>query len=266
MQVSIQGIGMLAPGLEGWNDSRPILEGAMRFKTGPNPDPDAALLPPNERRRSSESVRWAVQVAHEAIEQSGLQPRNVATVFASSDGEYAVLDRLCCALATPERVMSPTLFHQSVHNTPAGYWGIATTCQQSSTALSCYDDSFAMGLLEAGAYVCAEQCPVLLVAVDLTPPFSLYEARPIPSGFAMALVLTPPASRHLGNCHLRLDGSHDTPVTNMSDGTLERIRSSNPAARSLPVLVALAGEAERRISLDLLGDQRLLVDVVPCRH
>ena len=125
------------------------------------PDPEAALLPPNERRRSSDCVRWAVQVAQEAIAQSGLDPREVPTVFASSGGEMGVLDKLCRAPGDAERVISPTLFHQSVHNTAAGYWGIATTCQQSSTALSCYDDSFAAGLLEAVTFVCVEQRPVL---------------------------------------------------------------------------------------------------------
>ena len=106
------------------------------------PDPDAGLLPANERRRSTVGVRWALHVAQEAMAQSRLDPRDVATVFASSGGEMGVLDQLCRALATTERIISPTLFHQSVHNTAAGYWGIATSCQQSSTALSCYDDSW----------------------------------------------------------------------------------------------------------------------------
>ena len=138
MKVGIQGIGLLAAGLEGWRAGRAVLAGTEPFAPVAVPDPEAALLPPNERRRSSDCVRWAVHVAQEAIAQSGLDPREVPTVFASSGGEMGVLDTLCRTLATPERVISPTLFHQSVHNTAAGYWGIATTCQQSSTALSCY--------------------------------------------------------------------------------------------------------------------------------
>ena len=204
-------------------------------------------------------------MAQEAITQSGLDPREVATVYASSGGETSVLDRLCRSLATEERVISPTLFHQSVHNTAAGYWGIATTCRQSSTALSCYDDTFAAGLLEAVTYVSVEERPVLLVAYDLSPPFPLFEARPIQSGFAVALVLTPPTRSCLVELTVRLKVSDGQAPTMMSDEALEHLRLDNPAARSLPVLSALAGGSERLVCLNLLDDQRLWIEVTPCR-
>ena len=180
-------------------------------------------MPPNERRRSSDCVRWAVHVAQEAIAQSGLDPCDVPTVFASSGGEMGVLDALCRTLATTERVISPTLFHQSVHNTASGYWGIATSCQQSSTALSCYDDSFAAGLLEAITYVWVEQRPVLLVAYDLSAPAPLNGARPITAGFAVALVLAA-SDCSLAGVRLRLDEAHQDEPTGLIDPALERVR------------------------------------------
>jgi hypothetical protein len=145
-----------------------------------------------------------VRVAQEAIAQSGLEPREVPTVFASSGGEMAVFDKLCRTLAAPERMISPTLFHQSVHNTAAGYWGIATTGQKSSTALSCYDDTFAAGLLEAVTVACVERSPVLLVAYDLAVPAPLNQARPIMTGFAVSLVLAPPSDHSPSIMHVRL--------------------------------------------------------------
>ena len=72
MHVAVEGVGLLAPGLQGWVDSRSVLAGGQPYRTGPVPDPEAALLPPNERRRSSDCVRWTVQVAQEGITQSGL--------------------------------------------------------------------------------------------------------------------------------------------------------------------------------------------------
>ena len=54
--------------------------------------------------------------------------------------------------------------------------------------------------------------------------------------------------------------------TMMSDEALEQVRLDNPAARSLPVLSALAGGVERLVCLNLLDDQRLWVEVTPCRH
>jgi hypothetical protein len=261
MHVAVQGIGLLAPGLEGWAESRPVLAGQRPYRRGHLPDPEATLLPPNERRRSSDCVRWAVQVAQEAITQSGLDARDVATVYASSGGETSALDRLCRSLATPERVVSPTLFHQSVHNTAAGYWGIATSCQQSSTALSCYDDTFAAGLLEALTFVCVEARPVLLVAYDLALPFPLSEARPIQDGFAAAVVLTPPAEARLAELAVRLEGSNGRNPSTMKEEALEHLRMDNPAARSLPLLGAVASGGRSSVRLNFLDDQRLFIQV-----
>ena len=139
----------------------------------------------------------------EAMQQAEADAREVATVFASSDGETGVLDRLCTALAAPQRTISPTLFHHSVHNAASGYWGIATGSQQSSTALACYDSSFCAALLEAAAYAQIEERSVLLVAYDLPPPPPLYAARPLRGGFAAALLLTrTPAPRNLAQFDL----------------------------------------------------------------
>ncbi len=266
MNVGIQGIGLLAAGLEGWQAGRAVLAGTEPFAPIAAPDPKATLLPPNERRRSSDSVRWAVHVAQEAIAQSGLDPCEVPTIFASSGGEMGVLDTLCCTLTMSERVISPTLFHQSVHNTAAGYWSIATTCQQSSTALSCYDDSFAAGLLEAITLVCMEQCPVLLVAYDLAVPAPLNEARPITTGFAVALVLAPPSGCSLSGVRLSLDEAHQDEPTGLVDPALERVRQDNPAARSLPLLSAIAAGRPQSIRLSLLDSQHLILEIDPCRN
>jgi hypothetical protein len=266
MKVAIQGIGLLASGLAGWETGRAVLAGHGPFQPGEMPDPEAALLPPNERRRSSDCVRWAVHVAQEAIVQSGLDPREVPTVFASSGGEMGVIDAVCRTLATPDRVISPTLFHQSVHNTAAGYWSIATTCQQSSTALSCYDDSFAAGLLEAITFVCVEQRPVLLVAYDLAVPAPLNEARPISAGFAVAFVLAPPSDAAFATMQLHLTETDQEPASHLQDLALEQVRLGNPAARSLPLLKALATVGSERVIVSLLESQQLVLDIDSCRH
>jgi hypothetical protein len=264
MRVGILGIGLLSPGLEGWVNARHVVAGASALRPDSFPDPEAALLPPNERRRSTSSVRWAVHVAQEAMMQSGLDARRVATIFASSGGEMGVLDQLCRALTTVDRVISPTLFHQSVHNTAAGYWGIAASCQQSSTALSCYDDSCAAGLLEAVTYAAMEDCPVLFVSYDLPAPDPLIRARPIQSAFAAALVLTPSLTAGTSaTAGVTLASAECGEVTKMPDTALERLRTDNPSARLLPVLRALAGTTPETIRMDLLGDQRLVVEVDP---
>jgi Beta-ketoacyl synthase, N-terminal domain len=266
MKAGIQGIGLLAAGLEGWRAGRAVLAGTESFAPVTVPDPEATLLPSNERRRSSECVRWAVHVAQEAIVQSGLDPREVPTIFASSGGETGTLNAICRALATQDRVISPTLFHQSVHNTAAGYWSIATTCQQSSTALSCYDDSFAAGLLEAMTLVCMEQCPVLLVAYDLAVPAPLNEARPISTGFAVALVLAPLSGSSLTSIDLRLEEAQQEGACSLQHTALEQVRMDNPAARSLLLLSAIAAGNSQTVSLSLLDSQQLILDLDPCHN
>jgi hypothetical protein len=266
MRVGILGVGLLSAGLDGWANGCEVLAGRRPFSPSSLPDPDPTLLPANERRRSSNSVRWAVHVAQEAIVQSGLDPQCLATVFASSGGEMTALDRLCRALATTERVVSPTLFHQSVHNTAAGYWGIATSCQQSSTALSCYDDSCTAGFLEAATYATIEDCPVLFVAYDLPPPDPLHRARPITSAFATALVLKPASTRAAASLSLKLISSENGEVTKMPEEDLERLRVDNPSARLLPVLRALARKDRERIHMNVLDEQWLAVEVESDTH
>lgn len=265
MKVSIVGIGLLASGLVGWDAGREVLAGGRPYRPGAVPDPEAELLPPNERRRSSDCVRWAMQVAQEAIGRSGLDPREVPTVFASSGGEMGVFDKLCRALCEPERMISPTLFHQSVHNTAAGYWGIATAGQQSSTALSCYDDSFAAGLLEAAMVVCVEQRPVLLVAYDLVVPAPLSQARPITEGFAVAFVLAPPSEGSPAVMLVRLDEAREDDTVGLEDPALDLVRQDNPAARSLLLLSAAAAGGGRTVRFGLSDSQQLIVDLEPCR-
>ena len=265
MTLYVIGIGTLGPGLADWAGSRAVLAGTSpSYDTVPT-EPSASLLPPNERRRSSESVRWALHVAQEAMQQAEADAREVATVFASSDGETGVLDRLCTALAAPQRTISPTLFHHSVHNAASGYWGIATGSQQSSTVLACYDSSFCAALLEAAAYAQIEERSVLLVAYDLPPPPPLYAARPLKGGFAAALLLTrTPAPRNLAQFDLAISTDLSQEATSMDDAGLEALRSGNQAARSLPLLAAIAKQRSALVRLEYLEDQYVLIRVRPC--
>lgn len=194
-----------------------------------------------------------------------------------------VLDRLCRALATQERIVSPTLFHHSVHNAAAGYWSIATGSQESSTALSCHDWSFGSGLLDAVTLLQANGRPVLLVVYDLPPPPPLFAARPLSAGFAAAFLLAPgrsPAS--LAGCEVgfvgetgqeqegqgQADGQgqgEGQETSAMHDPGLEALRMGNPAARSLPLLCAIAEGGTQRVRLEYLDDASLTIQVTSCR-
>jgi hypothetical protein len=265
MELYVNGIGTLGPGLAGWAGSRAVLAGESPSCEAAPPEPSASLLPANEQRRSSESVRWALHVAQEAVQHAKADPREVRSVFASSEGETGVLDRLCTALAEPQRTISPTLFHHSVHNAASGYWGVATGSQQSSTALACYDSSFCAALLEAAAYVHTDERPVLLVAYDLPPPPPLFAARPLGGGFAAALLLTrAPGPHNLAQLDLTLSNDISEEATIMDDARLETLRTGNQAAQSLPLLAAIARQCDTLVHLEYLEDQHVVVRVRPC--
>ena len=91
-----------------------------------------------------------------------------------------------------ERLISPTRFHNSVHNAAAGYWSIAYGCTEASTSLCAGDASFGAGLLEALAQLAAVAPAVLLLAYDADYPPPLHAKRPIADAFGVALLLTRP--------------------------------------------------------------------------
>ena len=261
------GIGLLGPGLNGWAMGQRILLEPAFFDATAQPVAVPVALSPNERRRTSETVKWALVAAEEACRQASADVSQIPTVFASSDGDGAILDRLCAALNTAERSVSPTVFHHSVHNAPAGYWHIGRSCQQASSSLSCYDDSFCAGLLEAWALVVSENTPVLLVAYDIPSPPSLYPARPIPHPLAVAFLLfNSPAQRSLAQLDLELCSGPAPSPTPMSNPELERLRREIPAGRALPLLDAVATQRPGTVYLDFLNSLHLRIDVIPCSH
>src|SRR5437868_6132509 len=129
MNLFVLGIGVLGPGLEDWPMARAILMGATSHILRTTAQPVPHILPKIERRRSSEVARLAITVADEALTMSGLPRHEVSAVFASSDGDGAITHKICESLAGSEREVSPTLFHNSVNNAPAGYWSIASESQ-----------------------------------------------------------------------------------------------------------------------------------------
>ena len=218
-----------------------MLSGAAAFEPGAVQRPAVSLLPPAERRRCAPSVAWALAVAQEAVASSGLDAGALAVVFVSSDGDGDIVHRLCTALATPAAAVSPTDFHNSVHNAATGYWSIGAHSQAASTALCAYDGSFAAGLLEAACQIAIEKRPVLLMAVDLPYPPPLAPHRPVRHGFAAALVLEPGTGLEIS-----LEGSEPTPPP-MGDF------EGNASAACLPLLAALARPGEAMVRLPLAG-------------
>jgi hypothetical protein len=259
--VYVRGIGLAAPGLVGWAQGTSVLAGREDYAAAELPRFAPALLPANERRRTTATIRIALEAAQQAVTEAGLGAAEVSSVFASSDGDMEIVDKMCSAMSLPERGVSPTHFHNSVHNAPAGYWAIAAHAQRPSVSISAFDASFAAGLLEAVTTALADPAPVLLVAYDYPPPAPLDAVCPVTQPFAVALVLQ---AQPGGQACWRLTLTGDEPESTLPDVGLEALRTSNPAARSLPLLHALAQARPARVALPQVNGTRLLVDHTPC--
>lgn len=265
MRVYIEGVGLCGPGLDGWTESLLVLAGVQAHIPAPTRVPSSPLLPANERRRAVQTVRLALAVGAEALAVAGRDPAATATVFTSSGGDGETIHEILSVLASPNRALSPTRFHNSVHNTPAGYWGIATESRAPSSSLCCHDDSFAAGLLEAAVQATVERRPVALVSYDVQYPPPLCDVRPIGGALAVALVLaSEPSGAALAGIELRLRPRSGA-ASIMPSASLEALRQSTPAARSLPLLVALACRTKTAITLDYLADMTLALDFTPIR-
>ncbi len=262
LTLHVAGVGILGPGFDGWEQSHALLTGQRAYMGGDTAEPGSTLLSATERRRMSYTTRLAVHVAQQALEQSGLPSDELATVFASSEGDTAILHQLCSALALPEKAVSPTAFHNSVHNAPAGYWSIATGSHASSNSLSCYDATFVTGLLDASCQTLVENRPVLLNVYDMKMPQPLHEARPIDVSFATALVLLPtPAG--LARLDIELRPADESPESTFEQPAIESLRCTNPAAQALPLLAALARARASEVVLAYVNGTSVRVKVSP---
>jgi hypothetical protein len=239
MRIHVEGIGLWSPQLADFAALRAWLAGTPA--PAPGAKPPAATLPANERRRAPESVLLAVEVAGQAVAMSSRRADELACVFGSAFGDQAITDYMCETLARAPAELSPTRFHNSVHNAPAGYWTIATACHAASSAICAYHATMGAGLLEAAMQALADRQPVLFACGDVAGAGALAAMTGSAQAFGCALVLSPEASpRTIATLALRV--SADAPAEAASLPLPPAWRDANAtAAAALPLLSLLAG-------------------------
>jgi hypothetical protein len=261
LHCRIDGIGLLGPGLPGWAASLACLAGTVPWVRAEISAPPPALLPPTERRRTGLPVRLALAAAAEA---TAAEPGRAAleTVFASGNGDGAIVGGILDALHDPAGIaISPTAFHNSVHNAPSGYWHIAVGSTAPSVSLGGYDGSFAAGLLVAATAVATRGRPVLYCAYDVPMAPPLDRVRPTGCAFAVALLLRPAGA---AGDRMALRYVAEPAEASPAADALGRLAAENPAARALPLLRALATRRPAALQLALDEDAHLALDLLPC--
>src|ERR1700733_4009389 len=222
--------------------------------------PQPAILPPNDRRRAPDTVAIALEVAQAACTNAGREAAQLPTVFASTYGDLATTDYMCGTLAKAPRTLSPTRFHNAVHNAAAGYWSIAAGCRLPYCALSAGQYTFAAGLFAAALQVCADQTDVLFVAYDSHTRGPLVDVTPSLGMLGVALVLSAP-SHVTAAPSLQLVVRADAAAADGSAGQSGAPGSANAMAACLPLVAALERRVATVLSLPLGPDSSLEVRV-----
>ena len=243
IDVAVTGVSVRAPGLGAWPLSGPILAGTAPHDPEPLLElPPPALLSPNERRRAGLVVRLAMAVCEEASHMAGHAPGALPGIFGSSNGDGATVHELLDALSGPDQALSPTRFHNSVHNAVAGYWAIATRSSAPVTCLGCHDQTFAAALLKAGAEAASTRAPVLLCVYDAPMKLPLGALRTTTIGLAAAFVLTPDEvpDHPLARLRLSFRPGPTGPEPEPGQPALRALWRANPVGRALVLLETIA--------------------------
>jgi hypothetical protein len=255
----ISGIGLIAPGLPDWPSARVVLRGEQAWVSAPSVLPAPSILPPAERRRASRVIKLTLGIGLEAA--AGADVSTLATVFTSSGSDGHNCHALCEQLATDDRHVSPTRFHNSVHNAPAGYWGIATKSMAPCQVMCAFDGSFGAGLIDALGQVVLDQQATLLLAYDSEYPEPLRAKRMMSDCAGVALRLEPVrTAQALARITVR---TTEAPALPLDSSELESLRAGIPALRVLPLLERLAQGRSAEVCLDYLPGLQLAVRIEP---
>ncbi len=255
LNATIEGIGFWTRGIPDWNAARHyVTNGELPAEAPAKPSPQ--LLPANERRRAPESVAVALEVAQAACSDAGRDPKTLASIFASTDGDLPITDYICATLRDAPDALSPTKFHNSVHNAAAGYWTIGQGCMAPSTALSAFACTFSQGLLEAMVNLACGEPAILLAAYDTGATGPLSSVSTGTGLLGGALVLAPADGKGPQLSATLVDGNGDA-----NDGALARHASGNRMARMLPLFDLLATGKDGQIQLDAGAGRALRLEI-----
>lgn len=236
----VDAVAFWSPRLTDWSAAARALRGEALPSDVSAPRPAPQLLPANERRRAPDTVAVSMEVAARACADAGVAPAQVASVFASTHGDLAITDYMCATLAEAPETLSPTRFHNSVHNAAAGYWSIATGCMAPYTAVSAWRRTFAAGLLESLTQAHSEARPVLMVAYDIEAKGPLASVVHSEGVVSCALVISPCAGAR-SVARLRWRAYEADGITEPQPRSeAARALQGNAMAASLPLLELLA--------------------------
>lgn len=246
-EVVIMGLGTWSPRHADWQGF------CAALASGEWPDevkllPD--LIPPRERRRAPQLVKMAIEVMDQACKMASVQPADVAVIFSSAMGDMQITDYMCSTLAQEPRLISPTKFHNSVHNAAPGYWSIATGSFCPTSAVSAFELTPSMAFLEAAIQCVEEQIPVIAVTQEVAAPYPLMDICPCSIPFSAAFLIAPSGFTTKPICTIDFSVTQDPTEWPVLDPRLAAFES-NMSARLLPLMTSIAEDKTIDLCLPL---------------
>jgi hypothetical protein len=254
--VAIEGVAFWHTRLPGWTIARAVMCGEQDAPAASAARPTPSLLAPTERRRAPDTVALALEVAARACEAANRSPAQLRSVFASTYGDLGISDYMCATLAGTPTLISPTKFHNSVHNAAAGYWTIGTSSHASYTAISAHRYTFASAVLEAATQVACDGQPVVCVAFDVESKGPLGTVAPSRGLLGAALVLAALRSESQRGLSLRIAQGSAADITPARSPAAPLV-AENALAPCLPFFEVLAHSMSGNVTL-ALSDHCLL--------
>lgn len=230
-------------------------------------------LPRRAARRMSTLSCMAYRAARQAAGED-LSP-DAPLVFATANGEFNIIGEILEILHEPRPGIPASRFLNSVHNAPAGYWGILAKRRAAVQVVSRAELSFEMAMLEAWCWLACGQTDVLVVAGDEAievGPWGDPDHSGVDLCAALRLTTRPGGDRPQG----RIEAVEHTFVETLEGARreLERKRRQYGPVRVVADLSCLGGES----GPDLPGDadhpcgaayhlvQALAADPLAARH
>lgn len=262
--VYLDSVSVLGPGLPDWLSAQAIFDGRAGYSFEPTPAVNCGYLSPNVKRRTTLHMQVALHAAEKALAGAAIDPSDIELVFSSAEGDLGIADEIFRALVLPEKLVSPQKFQNVILNAAIGHLGIILKNRSSATSVSGGEYSFAVGLLQAATSVIIENRPVLYVAYDCVGPTHLDPRKSDSEPFSVGMLLSPTrGDRSIGSLQHALLSEWDD--SRLDNPELEQVRCSIGAARSLPLLDAIARNTESAIMFPYCEASGLKVEFHPCQ-
>ncbi len=250
INFSVLGMGAWGANFRNVSDLQKLLNGqAIEDDGAKGPKPE--VIPANERRRAPLPVRLAIETSWQACQNADIDPSTLGCVFVSGLGDTQLTDYMCKVLAGENKALSPTKFHNSVHNAAAGYWTISTGCMQAANSVAGYQESVPLTLMEAIIQADAEKRPILMTFYDAPVSPVLKSILKNEHAFSVSIIIAPGHVAQAPSFTAKVDQGNADWVDRQWPEPLTQCYSDNPVARILPMAEMVSGLGDSSLVMPL---------------